>query len=685
MDFRDQIRQICQELTRSLVDHLTDPRLRIDWHSLTQPVLSVRVWVRDEGDTLGSEPKYHDVCNRVPPQLDLAFPLRNGAKGLERSAPPGCTMKFSKQYLQTHSSIDVASSGPEFAHVHNSTAHVSNSAADHRRGICDDPEDTQDSYPSKRRKITGSLRPLSSTSTTGHDNNSQRQMQVDHRSFPRRRPLHPETPPLKPTTLDKLIVGIWEGIHGSITIDLDEFTAWFGATPLNSNALLPTSNGGTGRLGINAKALHTFSQKNIFCRQVTQASRTCRALEVIVQARWMEHFDAHVRARILSDPDITPAKHRKLALAEACKDFGWSETELRNKMSIWKSYKEVKDAAGWAALVFAGMGFYRFCKYRVGLDQAGLRRLRNLRPQLEVAADTLQPRWRELLEMVKGGDDDDDKEGGLTEPKFHGHPHDWVVSRDGSDPVLLCSTYYKYDPCFEYEQIDQCVLDQNIWPGGGFGAQQQHDPRWVIPVDGFVAESFPTSTSSFACEVCREQQSDDPKLNLCHCFPTLFGNQERPPCPVQVFRTPDGRNNGLLALCPFERGAGIGEFVGVITKGLRNVDVMECETRTLEMTTADCCGASASAPGTRTRKQLKYQIWQGRRGNFTRFVNHSCKPNAQFQRFVWRGKERVLLTSKGIEAGAEITVDYSDYYWRGLDKKCLCGEACCRYKRESHT
>ena len=39
-----------------------------------------------------------------------------------------------------------------------------------------------------------------------------------------------------------------------------------------------------------------------------------------------------------------------------------------------------------------------------------------------------------------------------------------------------------------------------------------------------------------------------------------------------------------------------------------------------------------------------------------------------------------MLVSKGIDAGSEITVDYSDYYWMNLDKKCLCGESCCRFK-----
>ena len=69
-------------------------------------------------------------------------------------------------------------------------------------------------------------------------------------------------------------------------------------------------------------------------------------------------------------------------------------------MAIWRGYKEVKEAAGWASLVFAGMGIYRFCKYRVGFDKDAMRRLRNLRKRLEVAADTLHPHWRQLLAIV---------------------------------------------------------------------------------------------------------------------------------------------------------------------------------------------------------------------------------------------------------------------------------------------
>lgn len=109
----------------------------------------------------------------------------------------------------------------------------------------------------------------------------------------------------------------------------------------------------------------------------------------------------------------------------------------------------------------------------------------------------------------------------------------------------------------------------------------------------------------------------------------------------------------------FERGAGIGEFIGLITSGISDLDVMQGST-----------------------EQASYQIYQGSQGNYTRFVNHSCTPNSQFERFTWLGIQRIILVSKGIESETEITVDYSDDYWCHLDKKCLCGAQSCRYLRE---
>lgn len=491
--------------------------------------------------------------------------------------------------------------------------------------------------------MIGRLRPARADITVVDSIDSQRQMQVPTRSFPKRAKVDNEGATLQEASLDKFITGIWEQIHGGINLDpqsiLDQ---WQAAASAGATANSARINHATGRTpGFShlppmaglVEASGSFNQSNSFCRRITQASRTCRSIEVIVQARWIEHFESYVNFVASSNPSISIKKCRKAILLEACKDFGWTEKEMRNRMRIWSGYKEIKDAGGWVAIVFAGIGIYRFCKYRIGFDAESMQSLQALRPRIEVAADTLHPNWRHLLAIV----------GESSEPRFTGHPHDWVVFPCGSDPVPLRSTYLSRDPLFSFEHLDESVIDVRVWGGD--------DPRWVPPPIAMACFK-----AAFTCRSCSQEQSDDPKLNSCYCFPSLFGGP-RAVSLVQVFRTSNGRNNGLQALAPFDRGTAIGEFVGLITNDLQDVDVL------------------SSSTGSRT-----YQIWQGRQGNYTRFVNHSCRPNAQFQSFVWMSIERIVLVSKGIGAGQEITVDYSESYWRGLDKECLCGESCCRYR-----
>jgi len=645
-------------------------------------------------------------------------------------------------------------------------------AADDEEADDDDDDDSQENNP---RKAISGLRPSRAPVQLIEDVNTQRQMQVGDKSFPKRRKVEPTGYALKPSTLDKLIVGIWEQIHSTTTLDPQDLLGQFVSTsasaieePIKSpataspaehlsqapasgtgNVAGPSSHPAVTPLSMTGLSTHkspnlgqaksmSFSHNNIFCRRVTQASRTCRSIEVIVQARWVEHFEAHIDANKLMNPTMSDTKHRKAALVEACHDFGWTEKELRNKMAVWRGYKEIKDAGGWSALVFAGMGIYRFCKYRIGFDKDSLQRLRNLRPALEVAADTMHPNWRQLLAVVDLP----------TQPVYNGHRHDWVIFPDGSDPVPLFTTYLQWDVNFSYKHIDESVVDEQQWGGD--------DPRWAPPATMKRAETITGASrggdgvsgrdseavaivSMPICTVCDKEQSDDPRLNACMCFPSLFGCPNPAPIPVQVFRT-KGRSNGLLALCAFERGSPVGEFVGLVTKGLENVDVMEGCTSPAQYTQGSASGsasmssyttsAGGSSGGTRSPSRagfnppsllsstsslssssrssfvahhhhshqqraqyhyysqqqskqqtgVRYQIWQGRQGNFTRFVNHSCNANAQYQTFTWLGTQRIILVSKGIEAGSEVTVDYSDKYWKGLDKKCLCGEKSCRYR-----
>lgn len=185
--------------------------------------------------------------------------------------------------------------------------------------------------------------------------------------------------------------------------------------------------------------------------------------------------------------------------------------------AIWRGYKEIKDAGGWVSLVFAGSGIYRFCKYRTEFGKNLFPRLERLRSSFEVAADTLHPEWRHLMRII----------GQESRAVYSGHPHDWVVC-DTKLPVTLKSTYAKWDPEFQFAHLKESLLDWTAW-----GVE---DPRLLS-----------SRTVSF-CSECGHLQSNSVTANHCRCFPELYGGSTSP-IPVQVYRTPMGKNNGLIARC----------------------------------------------------------------------------------------------------------------------------------------
>lgn len=479
--------------------------------------------------------------------------------------------------------------------------------------------------PAKRRKATGGLHVRSGPGAESGRNsgtNTPRRLESDNRVFPQRKKNGPENPVFQPSSLHKFINGVWESIFSSVKMDPTEVIEQWQALEPSGQPMLLSSAEHELVARESSMAASNFGRMSILTRKISQTSRTCRSLEVIVQAKWVQLFDDRVDELAQT---TTKEKAKKATIAEACLDFNWTEKELRNKMAIWRGYHDIQQAGGWAALVFAGMGLYRFCKYRVSFTEEAFQVFRSLRHRFEVAADTLHPRWRQLLSIV----------GHSTERKYSGHPHDWVVAGANNEALPLPSTYSQWDKDFSYTHLDSAAIDETAW--GLF------DPRVICAADMPAAHT---------CGICNEAQSEDPTQNSCACFPRLFPAALQHNAPVQVYRTPNGRNNGLIACLPIERGGAVGEFLGLVTNGLENLDVMVGQT-----------------------ERASYQIWQGRQGNHTRFVNHSCQPNSQYERFVWMGTQRIVLVSKGIEAGEEITVDYSDTYWKvGLGFDIMCSD-----------
>jgi SET domain-containing protein len=66
----------------------------------------------------------------------------------------------------------------------------------------------------------------------------------------------------------------------------------------------------------------------------------------------------------------------------------------------------------------------------------------------------------------------------------------------------------------------------------------------------------------------------------------------------------------------------------------------------------------------------KWSIDGSPRENLARYVNHSCRPNAE----AYISKRRVWIWSKkNIPAGAEITYDYGKEYFEGIIEPIGCG------------
>ncbi|XP_046961322.1 probable histone-lysine N-methyltransferase CG1716 [Vanessa cardui] len=67
------------------------------------------------------------------------------------------------------------------------------------------------------------------------------------------------------------------------------------------------------------------------------------------------------------------------------------------------------------------------------------------------------------------------------------------------------------------------------------------------------------------------------------------------------------------------------------------------------------------------------------KGNISRFINHSCEPNAETQKWTVNGELRIGFFSKrDIPAGEEITFDYQFQRFGKVAQRCYCGADNCR-------
>jgi len=67
------------------------------------------------------------------------------------------------------------------------------------------------------------------------------------------------------------------------------------------------------------------------------------------------------------------------------------------------------------------------------------------------------------------------------------------------------------------------------------------------------------------------------------------------------------------------------------------------------------------------------------KGNIARFINHSCEPNCETQKWRVNGETRIgIFAVQNIAPNTELTFDYQWERVGGLKQKCYCGAPSCR-------
>ena len=146
--------------------------------------------------------------------------------------------------------------------------------------------ENSDSRPSKRRKDgTVSLRPSAETAVGTENSQSQSSSLIKHDVQRKKRVS--DNPALAPSTFDKFVGGVWESIYSGLRMDPAEVIEQWQAIESGGQPKLLTDNEHHVAIRDNTSA---FGRINVLARKISQTSRTCRSLEVIVQVCFVGHI-----------------------------------------------------------------------------------------------------------------------------------------------------------------------------------------------------------------------------------------------------------------------------------------------------------------------------------------------------------------------------------------------------------
>jgi SET domain len=269
-----------------------------------------------------------------------------------------------------------------------------------------------------------------------------------------------------------------------------------------------------------------------------------------------------------------------------------------------------------------------------------------------------------------------------------GHYHEWVVAsepRTAYNPEMTYLTGRAKSPRLVAErQVNigcSIIRDRPVWINRK--KWPIDDPRYRGPI-------------SAPCEVCPNDVNNG-RLAGEYCDHTLaelcksnHSKIAKASSRVELLQYPK-KGVGVRSLKAFRENEILAEYVGeiypehVVRKDCREEVVLYPSDngvsyryqQTMEARDVDDDGKKrkSSSPGKESDSMV---IDPAIRGNWTRYMNHSCREATEFQyRFVGDKKLTLIVACRDIQFGEELTVNYETDYWKEATYGCACGEDQC--------
>lgn len=89
---------------------------------------------------------------------------------------------------------------------------------------------------------------------------------------------------------------------------------------------------GAAGISLIARTNQAFRTVNVVCLEYRCQTQISRALEMVLQAYWIDCYEARIVSIRIEQPKLSSTETRMMALKEACAVLRLTEKELRNRM-----------------------------------------------------------------------------------------------------------------------------------------------------------------------------------------------------------------------------------------------------------------------------------------------------------------------------------------------------------------